>query len=77
MSRLQKNNPEFITEMMDESGLIYHPNSMDIKREDLKDSLLALKKYVKSKDKLWYTIIDESEINEEWVNENLLNLKFN
>ena len=77
MSRLQKNNPEFITEMMDESGLIYHPNSMDIKRQDLKDSLLALKKYVKSKDKLWYTIIDESEINEEWVNENLLNLKFN
>ena len=74
---LQKNNPEFITEMMDESGLIYHPNSMDIKREDLKESLLALKKYVKSKDKLWYTIIDESEINEEWVNENLLNLKFN
>ena len=77
MSRLQNNNPEFITEMMDESGLIYHPNSMDIKREDLKESMLALKKYVKSKDKLWYTIIDESEINEEWVNENLLNLKFN
>ena len=77
MSRIQKNNPEFITEMMDESGLIYHPNSMDIKRQDLKDSLSALKKYVKSKDKLWYTIIDESEINEEWVNENLLNLKFN
>ena len=50
---------------------------MDIKRQDLKDSLLALKKYVKSKDKLWYTIIDESEINEEWVYENLLNLKFN
>ena len=77
MSRLQNNNPEFITEMMNESGLIYNPNSMNIKREDLKDSLLALKEYVKSKDKLWYTIIDESEINEEWVNENLLNLKFN
>ena len=77
MSRLQNNNPEFIAEMMDESGLIYNPNSMNIKREDLKDSLLALKEYVKSKDKLWYTIIDDSEINEEWVNENLLNLKFN
>ena len=77
MSRLQNNNPEFITEMMNESGLIYNPNSMNIKREDLKDSLLELKEYVKSKDKLWYTIIDESEINEEWVNENLLNLKFN
>ena len=61
---------------MDESGLIYHPNSMDIKRDDLKDSLLALKNYVKSKDKLWYTVIDDSDINEDWVNENLVDLKF-
>ena len=62
--------------MMDESGLIYHPNSMDIKRDDLKDSLLALKNYVKSKHKLWYTVIDDSDINEDWVNENLVDLKF-
>ena len=62
--------------MMDESGLIYHPNSMDIKRDDLKDSLLALKNYVKSKDKLWYTVIDDSDINEDWINENLVDLKF-
>ena len=39
--------------MMDESGLIYHPNYMDI---GLKNSLLSLKEYVKSKDKL-YTIV--------------------
>jgi rhamnogalacturonyl hydrolase YesR len=62
--------------MMDESGLIYHPNSMNIKRDDLKDSLLALKNYVKSKDKLWYTVIDDSDINEDWINENLVDLKF-
>ena len=61
---------------MDESGLIYHPSSMNIKRDDLKDSLLALKNYVKSKDKLWYTVIDDSDINEDWVNENLVDLKF-
>ena len=61
---------------MDESGLIYHPNSMNIKRDDLKDSLLALKNYVKSKDKLWYTVIDDSDINEDWINENLVDLKF-
>ncbi len=66
----------FITEMMDESGLIYHPNSMNIKREDLRESLLSLKNYVKSKDKLWFTIIDDSMIDEEWVNENLSDLKF-
>ena len=62
--------------MMDESGLIYHPNSMNIKREDLRESLLSLKNYVKSKDKLWFTIIDDSMIDEEWVNENLTDLKF-
>ena len=63
--------------MMDESGLIYHPNSMNIKREDLRESLLTLKNYVKSKDKLWFTIIDDSNIDEEWINENLSDLKFN
>ena len=77
LSRLQKNDPLFITEMMDNSGLIYHPNSMNIKREDLRESLLTLKNYVKSKDKLWFTIIDDSNIDEEWINENLSDLKFN
>ena len=63
--------------MMNESGLIYHPNSMNIKREDLRESLLSLKNYVKSKDKLWFTIIDDSKIDEEWINKNLSDLKFN
>ena len=62
---------------MDKSGLIYHPNSMNIKREDLRESLLTLKNYVKSKDKLWFTIIDDSNIDEEWIDENLSDLKFN
>ena len=77
LSRLQKNDPLFITEIMDESGLIYHPNSMNINREDLRDSLLSIKRYVKSKNKLWFTIIDDSNINDEWINENLNDLKFN
>lgn len=32
--------------------------------------------YVKSKDKLWYTVKDDSNINEDWINENLVDLKF-
>jgi len=32
--------------------------------------------YVKSKDKLWHTVIDDSDINEDWINENLVDLKF-
>ena len=62
--------------MMDESGLIYHPISMSISREDLVKSLLNLKKYVKSKDKLWYTVIDDSDITEDWIHDNISVLKF-
>ena len=63
--------------MMDESGLVYHPFSMNIKREDLIDSLLNLKNFVKSKDKLCYTVIDDSYIEMEWINQNISELKFN
>ena len=76
LSRLQKNDPNFITEMMDESGLVYHPFYMNIKKEDLIDSLLNLKNFVKSKDKLWYTFIDDSHIEMEWINQNISELKF-
>ena len=29
------------------------------------------------KDKLWYTIIDDSEISQEWIKKNISELKFN
>tara|TARA_B100000886_G_scaffold221370_1_gene153917 strand:+ start:756 stop:1178 length:423 start_codon:yes stop_codon:yes gene_type:complete len=77
LSRLQNNDSSFITEMMNESGLVYKPFSMNIKKDDLINSLLNLKKFVKSKDKLWYTIIDDSEINLEWIKKNISELKFN
>ena len=50
---------------------------MNIKKDDLINSLLNLKEFVKSKDKLWYTIIDDSEINQEWIKKNISELKFN
>jgi rhamnogalacturonyl hydrolase YesR len=49
---------------------------MNIQKDSLQESLLSLKKYVKAKDKLWYTIIDDSEIDNDWVSENLINLIF-
>lgn len=76
MSRLQNNKPDFITEIMNESNLSYHPKHMNIQKDSLQESLLSLKKYVKAKDKLWYTIIDDSEIDNDWVSENLINLIF-
>lgn len=37
---------------------------------------MSYERYVKSKDKLWYTVIDDSDINQDWVNENLVDLRF-
>ena len=61
--------------MMNDSGLVYHPYSMNIEK-DLVDSLLNLKKFVGSKEKLWFTVIDDFDIDIEWVNENISGLKF-
>ena len=49
---------------------------MNIKKDDLIDSLLNLKNFVKSKDKLWYTVIDDCNIDMEWINQNISELKF-
>ena len=76
MSRLQNNQPEHITRVMDAVGLDYHPVSMQIQREDLVRSLKNLRHYVKSRKQLWYTVIDDSEISDEWIEEALSGLRF-
>jgi glycerol-1-phosphate dehydrogenase [NAD(P)+] len=76
LSRLQNNEPDRITKIMDEVGLQYQPKTLDIKREDLKASLLNLKKFVKRQDALWFTIIDDAHITEAWVDQVLDGLEF-
>ena len=76
MSRLQNNDSKFITKIMDEVSLSYQPKSMMILKKDLIDSILNLRNYVEKKSKLWYTIINESSIEKEWVEENIKLLKF-
>jgi glycerol-1-phosphate dehydrogenase [NAD(P)+] len=76
MSRLQNNQADYITRIMDDVKLQYHPRSMNIKRENLVASLKNLNSYVQSKEQLWYTIIDDSEISDEWINEALSELLF-
>lgn len=76
MSRLQNNDPQRITNMMDEAGLAYQPADLDIKRADLESSLLNLKNYVEQNDHLWYTIINEADIDKTWVAEVLNDLSF-
>lgn len=76
MSRLQKNQPDFIDQIMKDVELEYQPRLMQIKREDLVASLSNLKAYVSSKDKLWYTIIDTTDITQDWIHENIARLEF-
>jgi glycerol dehydrogenase-like iron-containing ADH family enzyme len=76
MSRLQDNQAKEITRIMDEVNLEYHPAGMDIKREDLEASLKELKSFTQARDQLWFTIIDESEITNEWMDEALSGLRF-
>ena len=76
MSRLQNNDFKFITSIMDDVSLSYHPKSMMILKKDLTDSILNLRNYVEKKSKLWYTIINESSIEKDWVEENIKLLNF-
>ena len=76
MSRLQENKAEEITKIMDDVRLDYQPKSMDLKYDDLFQSLINLKSFVKSRPKLWFTVIDDKEISEDWISEVLSNLSF-
>ena len=76
MSRLQHNRFEMIRDAMKEVGLPYDPKIMDIRREDLIDSLLNVRAYVGTRPKLWYTFINDSAITREWAEEAVADLKF-
>ena len=76
MSRLQDNQAEHITEILNRTKLDYHPRDLGIKRQDLVDSLKNLKSFVRNKPQLWFTIIDGSEISDEWIDHVLLDLRF-
>lgn len=64
MSQFQGNQFEMIKGVMDRVGLKYHPANLDIRKEDLLASLLNVKNYVVSKPILWFSVIDDSVINE-------------
>lgn len=76
MSQLQENKFDFIKNVMDEVMLPYQPKIMDIKRDDLINSILNVRAYVESRPKLWYTVINDSAINREWAEEAVKGLHF-
>ena len=76
ISQLQNNQFEVIRGIMDEVGLKYHPADLNIKKEDLVASLLNLKNYVGLRSNLWYSIINDSAIDEAWVLQAIQGLRF-
>ena len=76
MSRLQNNQVNEITRIMDEVGLEYHPVGMNIKKTDLIASLKNLKSFIINRENLWYTIINDTPISDEWILWVLSCLKF-
>jgi glycerol-1-phosphate dehydrogenase [NAD(P)+] len=76
MSRLQNNQADEITHIMDEVRLAYHPVGMEIQRSDLIESLKNLRSFVSKRDNLWYTIINKAEITDDWITEAISRLRF-
>jgi len=61
---------------MNQVGLRHQPADLAISREDLTASLLHLRHYVEGRSDLWYTVIHESSITPEWVEEAIADLQF-
>ena len=76
MSQLQNNQFQSICDIMNEVGLKYHPIDLGITKDDLIASLLNLKNYVMQRPNLWYSIINDSNIDMAWALESTRNLKF-
>lgn len=75
MSRLQQNDPERITRLMDRLGLEYHPRALGITPADLREALLNLRSFCELRG-YWHSIIQERRISEEWVDAVLEGLRF-
>ena len=76
MARLQGNDAARLTAAMRDMGLRFDPESMGLTRADVRGALLALKEYKAGRPDLFYTVIDEAEIDEAWVEGALEGLAF-
>jgi glycerol dehydrogenase-like iron-containing ADH family enzyme len=76
MSRLQGNDPDGILTVMQEAGLPADPAILGISRADLKASLLNLRHFVEHRPHLWYTCINDADIDAPWADQALEGLRF-
>lgn len=75
LSRLQEHRADWITGLMDEMGLEYHPAAMDIRRADLAASLRQLRAFTEQSGK-WYSVLQERPITDAWIDATLSGLRF-
>lgn len=75
LSRLQQNQPDEITALMNQLDLKYQPADMQIDRASLVAALRNLRRYVEER-KLWYTAINERPITDDWIENTLAGLTF-
>ena len=76
LSRLQGHQHEQAVAFMKEVGLPHQPSDLEIQKDDLRASLLALNGYIQGRSDLWYTVLNEQEITTAWVDEALQTLNF-
>jgi len=76
MARLQNNKPEQVISMLDELGLDFQPMNLDVSAAHLGASLMDLRYFVERKQGLFYTCINDSNMDEEWAFEMMQGLIF-
>jgi glycerol dehydrogenase-like iron-containing ADH family enzyme len=67
MSYLQGNNPDFIKLKLDEMGVAYKPEDMDITWAEVDEGLKHMRDYWKQSGNLWYTIATDTKISDEYL----------
>lgn len=73
MSILQDNNPEWVWHVLTEAGLNCHPQTLEISDDELYSVLKSLKEFVRD-NRLWYSVIDDQDIDEQRLVEQLYGL---
>ena len=74
--RARSHQHEQAVAFMKEVGLPHQPRDLEIRKDDLRESLLALNDYVQGRSDLWYTVLNEQKITPAWVDEALQTLNF-
>ncbi len=75
MSRLQENEFEHITQIMNDVHLAYQPKDVKVSKDILQASLLNCNAFVEQRE-FWFSVLNVKEITEEWIEWVFTDLEF-